>query len=63
MFVYELAHQSGWRRRHRINRMLFYDKKSKTGVVPPDRTWHVALVLTGIIIMDAWALVRWFLCV
>jgi len=45
-----------------IRQMITYDRRSKTGVVPPDRTWEVVLLfavcMTGLAVLSA----RWWLC-
>lgn len=49
-------------KRH-IRRMMAYDKQSRTGVVQPDKTWQVILLVTASLLFGAYAVARWWMCV
>ena len=55
--AHSLAH------RREIRRMAAYDRRSRTGVIQPDHTWHVVLMCVAIAIFCGYALARWWTCV
>lgn len=60
--VQEFVMETAWQRKRRIRRMMEWDKQSRTGVVQPDRTWHVILLFAACVLFGAFAVARWWMC-
>lgn len=63
MNLIEIVPAHSWEHKREIKRMTAYDRQTRTGIVQPDRTWQVAALLAGTVLLCAVALVRWWLCV
>ena len=59
--IHEFVMESAWQRKRRIKRMMAFDKRTGTGVVQPDRTWHVAALVSGVVLLNAVLFVRLWL--
>lgn len=63
MNLIEIVPAHSWEHKREIRRMAAYDRRSRTGVVPPDQTWQVVLAVAGVVLLNAVLFVRWWLCV
>lgn len=54
--THSLAH------RREIKRMVAYDKRTRTGIVQPDKSWQVILLFTVSVLFVAFAVARWWVC-
>ena len=55
------AHSRAYRRE--IRRMTAYDRRTRTGIVQPDKSWQVILLFTASVLFFAFAVARWWMCV
>lgn len=63
MNLIEIVPAHSWEHKRQIRRMTAYDRKTKTGIVQPDKSWQVILLFTATILLCAVAVARWWLCV
>ena len=55
------AHSRAYRRE--IRRMTAYDRRTRTGIVQPDKSWQVILLFAASVLFGAFAVARWWMCV
>lgn len=63
MNLIEIVPAHSWEHKREIKRMTAYDRHSRTGIVQPDKTWQIVLLMAGVAALCAYAFVRWWLCV
>lgn len=55
------AHSRAYRRE--IRRMTAYDRRTRTGIVQPDKSWQVILLFICVFALCGCAIARWWMCV
>lgn len=63
MNLIEIVPANNWEHKREIKRMTAYDRKTRTGIVQPDKTWHVIGLITASVLFFAFAVARWWMCV
>lgn len=63
MNLIEIVPAHSWEHKREIRRMAAYDSRTRTGVIQPDHTWHIVLMLVAIAVFCGYALARWWTCV
>lgn len=63
MNLIEIVPAHSWEHKREIKRMTAYDRKTRTGIVQPDRTWQIVLLFAAVAVLCGYALARWWVCV
>ena len=63
MKLIEIVPAHSLEHKREIKRMTAYDRRTRTGIVQPDKSWQVILLFAASVLFGAFAVVRWWMCV
>ena len=63
MNLIEIVPAHSLEHKREIKRMTAYDRRTRTGIVQPDKSWQVILLFAASLLFGAYAVARWWLSV